>query len=67
MDYNYRGGARSYRPVTVVNNHWNISAMNFGSFGDYAKRNSIVFVDAVSHAITGGNGEELIGMMRQIG
>lgn len=66
VDYNYRGGTRTYKGAPTIIINAPISAVDAGSFGDFAKRNSVHFADAVVHAVTGGNGEELIGTFRQV-
>ena len=64
-DYNYRGGVRTYRaPVVVINAP--ISAIDAPTFGDWSKRNSPQFADAVLHAVSGGNAEALVSTLRQV-
>ncbi len=65
-DYNYRGNARSYKGTPTIIINAPISAVDSGSFGDFAKRNSVHFGDAIVHAISGGNAEDLVGTLRQV-
>jgi hypothetical protein len=63
LDYNYRGGVRQI----IVNNYnqQTVQAWDAGSLRDFARRNAATFSDAVTAAVAGGNGDELVGTLRQ--
>jgi hypothetical protein len=63
VDYDYRGGLRSVRPVVV---NYNIQAIDAASFGDFLRRNPAELSQGMTAAISSGNGEDLVGTLRQV-
>lgn len=61
VDRDFRGRLRALPPQINVT----INAMDASTFRDFARSNPVAFSEAVTAAIQSGNGEDLVGTLRQ--
>lgn len=60
VDSDFRGRLRAVPQINVT-----INAMDASTFRDFARSNPVAFSEAVTAAIQSGNGEDLVGTLRQ--
>jgi hypothetical protein len=61
LDYDYQGRTRSI----VVNNYNTINAVDAPSFIDLVERNAVEVTSKITQTISGGNADDLVGVLKQ--